>query len=424
MLLLPLVMKAEFFIARRLKLSGNSESNAPSLNVAMIGIILAIVIMILSVVIVTGFKSEVMHKIYSLDSHLKVSNAGLGIDDNYSTVDAHDVFNAVLGDPTLKPRIESMSLIAEKPAILKTDDDFKGIVYRGVDQYYDWRYLKENLVAGRVPNCKDGADNREIIISKYMAQQLQLHVGDKIFTYFIDNKVKMRRSIIVGIYNTDFDAFDQTYIVGNISLLQSVNNWSSFTGNYVGINLNQLGSLDNDCYRVYSDLCKSMVAHNSPTLYQVTQIKNNNVSYFTWLGMLDMNVAIILILMIIVSSFTLIAALLMIVLERIKMVGMLKAMGATNRSISRIFIYLTSKLIVKSVIIGNVVGIGLALLQQHFHIVRLNADAYYMSYVPISIDIPTLLLLNVGIIVISYLTLLAPSHIVSTIKPTSTMQFE
>ena len=140
--------------------------------------------------------------------------------------------------------------------------------------------------------------------------------------------------------------------------------------------------------------------------------------------MLDMNVAIILILMIIVSSFTLIAALLMIVLERIKMVGMLKAMGATNRSISRIFIYLTSKLIVKSVIIGNVVGIGLALLQQHFHIVRLNADAYYMSYVPISIDIPTLLLLNVGIIVISYLTLLAPSHIVSTIKPTSTMQFE
>ena len=128
--------------------------------------------------------------------------------------------------------------------------------------------------------------------------------------------------------------------------------------------------------------------------------------------------------MIIVSSFTLIAALLMIVLERIKMVGMLKAMGATNRSISRIFIYLTSKLIVKSVIIGNVVGIGLALLQQHFHIVRLNADAYYMSYVPISIDIPTLLLLNVGIIVISYLTLLAPSHIVSTIKPTSTMQFE
>ncbi len=417
-------MRVELFIARRLKLSGSSESSSPSLNVATIGIVLAIVIMILSVVIVMGFKSEVMHKIYSLDPHLKITNAGLGIDDNYSTVDAHEVFNAILADDTLKSRIESMSLIAEKPAILKTDNDFKGVVYRGVDEYYDWRYLKESLVAGRVPNVKQGADNREIIISKNMAKQLQLKVGDRLYTYFIDNKVKMRRSIIVGIFNTDFDSFDNSYIVGNITLLQSVNDWNAITGNYVGVNLTKRDSLNENCYRAYSDLCEAMIAHNSPTLYHVTQIENNNVSYFTWLGMLDMNVIIILTLMIIVSSFTLIAAMLMIVLERIKMIGMLKALGATNRSIRLIFIYLTSKLIIKSVIIGNVIGIGLALLQQHFHIIHLNAEAYYMSYVPIEISIPALILLNVGILVISYVTLLAPSHIVSTIKPSSTMQFE
>lgn len=424
MLILSTVMRVELFIARRLKLSGSSESSSPSLNVATIGIVLAIVIMILSVVIVMGFKSEVMHKIYSLDPHLKITNAGLGIDDNYSTVDAHEVFNAILADDTLKSRIESMSLIAEKPAILKTDNDFKGVVYRGVDEYYDWRYLKESLVAGRVPNVKQGADNREIIISKNMAKQLQLKVGDRLYTYFIDNKVKMRRSIIVGIFNTDFDSFDNSYIVGNITLLQSVNDWNAITGNYVGVNLTKRDSLNENCYRAYSDLCEAMIAHNSPTLYHVTQIENNNVSYFTWLGMLDMNVIIILTLMIIVSSFTLIAAMLMIVLERIKMIGMLKALGATNRSIRLIFIYLTSKLIIKSVIIGNVIGIGLALLQQHFHIIHLNAEAYYMSYVPIEISIPALILLNVGILVISYVTLLAPSHIVSTIKPSSTMQFE
>lgn len=421
MLILSLKMKVELFIARKLKLGNDTKSASPSLNVATIGIVLAILIMILSVVIVLGFKSEITHKLYSINPHLKVSNAALGIDDNYSTVNAHEIFKGIQSDTAFFANVESMSLIAEKPAILKTEEDFKGIMYRGVDDGYDWTYLKNSITEGRLPNL---ADTREIIVSKKLSDQLRLKVGDKLFTYFIDNKVKARRSIVVGIYNTDFDAFDKSYIIGNIKLLQSVNSWNGYTGSFVGVNLKNTEGLDSNAQHLYSSLALSMIEHNYPTLYTVSTITQNNMSYFAWLNMLDMNVIIILILMIIVSSFTLISALLMIILERIRMVGVLKSLGCSNKMIRNIFIYLTGKLIIRSIIIGNVLGIGLALAQKYFHIIKLNPEAYYMSYVPIEINTTALLLLNVGIVIVSYLALIGPSHIVATIKPTSTMKFD
>ena len=417
-------MKVELFIARRLKLGNGGKSASPSLNVATIGIVLAILIMILSVVIVLGFKSEITRKIFSINPHLKVSNAALGIDENFSTVNAHEVLQGIKAHPELMANMQSISLMAEKPAILKTEEDFKGVIYRGVDKGYDFSYLQSCLVEGRLPNLADTADTREIIISKKLVDQLRLKVGDKLFSYFIDHQVKARRSIIVGIYNTDFDTFDKSYIIGNIKLLQGVNDWDGFTGNYVGVCLKNTDSLNADARNLYSTLALSTIEHNYPTLHVVESITQSNSSYFTWLSMLNMNVVIILTLMIIVSSFTLISALLMIILERVKMVGVLKSLGCSNRMIRRIFIYLTGKLILRSIVIGNVVGIGLALIQQHFHILTLNSEAYYMSYVPIEINIPALLLLNLGIIVISLISLIGPSHIVSTIKPTTTMKFE
>ncbi len=255
-----------------------------------------------------------------------------------------------------------------------------------------------------------------------------LDVGDRIFTYFIDEKVKVRKCHIVGIFSTDFEAFDKMYIVGNIALLQSVNGWKPHIGNYVGVNIDNISNLDNAeslAYQLYGKLAlQTYDDEYNTTLYNVTNTKRNNLSYFTWLSMLDMNVIIILTLMIIVSSFTLISALLMVVLERIKMIGLFKALGATNSSIRRIFIFLTHKIIFKSMLIGNAVGIGLALLQKHFHILKLNPDAYYMNYVPIDINMPAIIILNIAILVISYITLIGPSYIISSIKPTSTMRFE
>ena len=417
-------MNHELYIARRMTLSGERQKGSPSLTVALVGIVLAVVVMILSIAIVMGFKGEIAGKIMHLDAHLRVSNAALGIDDNYSTVNGREVREAIATDATFSSSIESISLIADKSAILKTDQDFMGIIMRGVDEGYDWRYLQSRMIEGNVPVVSDTASSNEIAIAKTIADRLQLHAGDKVMTYFIDDKIKVRNLTVAGVFGTDLEAFDNAYIVGGIGIVQGVNGWNGDTGTQVAINMKKTGNLESDAYSLYSLLAENTVQHESKNLFSVSTTHQNNLPFFAWLEMLDMNVVIILTLMMIVAAFTLISAMLMIVLERIRVIGNFKALGATNGSIRRIFIYLTGKLILKALIIGNIIGIGLCLLQKYGHIVRLDPSAYYMPYVPIYLSIPALIMLNVGIIIVSYLTLLGASHIISTIKPTATMRFE
>ena len=417
-------MNHELYIARRMKPGNDRQNGSPSLTVALVGIVLAVVVMILSIAIVMGFKGEISGKIMRLDAHLKVTNAALGIDNNYATVNGREVREAIVADKDFAPMVESVSLIADKSAILKTDDDFMGIIMRGVDSGYDFRYLQSKMIDGAIPAVSDTASANEIIISKTVADRLRLHSGDKVLTYFIDDKIKVRNLTVSGVFETDLEAFDNAYIVGGIGIVQGVNGWHGDTGTQVAVNLTDTRDLDYQGYQLYSLLAENTVEHESKNLFFVTTTEQNNLPFFAWLQMLDMNVVIILTLMMIVAAFTLISAMLMIVLERIRVIGNFKALGATNGSIRRIFIYLTGKLILKALIIGNVIGIGLALLQKYCHIVRLDPSAYYMPYVPISLSIPALLMLNVGIVIVSYLTLLGSSHIISTIKPTSTMRFE
>jgi lipoprotein-releasing system permease protein len=403
---------------------GRQGKVSPSLTVALVGIVLAVVIMILSIAIVMGFKGEISGKIMHLDAHLRVSNAALGIDENYATVNGREVRETIAADSAFAPMVESVSLIADKSAILKTENDFMGIILRGVDKGYDWRYLHSRLIDGNSLDVADTTSSQRIVISKTVADRLQLHTGDKVMTYFIDNSIKARNLTVSGIFETDLDAFDGAYIVGDIDIVQGVNGWNGDTGTQVAVNLKDTRNLEGDGYQLYSLLAQGTVKHESKNLFVVSTTHQNNVAFFAWLDMLNMNVAAILTLMMIVAAFTLISAMLMIVLERIRVIGNFKAMGATNGTIRRVFIFLTGKLILKALIIGNILGIGLALLQQYGHIVRLDPASYYMPYVPIHLSISTLLLLNAGIILVSYLTLLGASHIISTIKPTSTMRFE
>lgn len=417
-------MRHELYIARRMKLDSGQQKGSPSLTVALVGIVLAVVVMILSIAIVMGFKGEISGKIMQLDAHLRVTNAALGIDENYATVNGREVREAIAEDGAFSPRVESVSLIADKSAILKTDENFMGINFRGVDSGYDFRYLKSKLIEGDIPEVADTASSNQIIISKTVADRLLLHAGDKVHTYFIDNNIKVRNLTVSGVFETDLEAFDNAYIMGGIGIIQGVNGWNGDTGTQVAINMKNTSDLDYDGYCLYSILAESTVKRESKNLFIVTTTEQNNLPFFAWLQMLDMNVVIILTLMMVVAAFTLISAMLMIVLERIRVIGNFKALGATNGSIRRIFIYLTGKLIIKALIIGNIIGIGLCLLQKYCHIVRLDPSAYYMPYVPISLSIPALLALNLGIIAVSYLTLLGASHIISTIKPTATMRFE
>ncbi len=417
-------MNHELFIAQRMKLDNGRQKGSPSLTVALVGIVLAVIVMILSIAIVMGFKGEITGKILHLDAHLRVTNAALGIDDNYATVNGREVREAISANSDFAPKVESISLIADKSAILKTEEDFMGIIMRGVDEGYDFRYLKSKMIEGDIPIVSDTASSNQIIIGKTVADRLRLHAGDKVPTYFIDNNIKVRNLTVSGVFETDLEAFDGSYIVGGANVIQGVNGWNGDTGTQVAINMNDTRDLEGHAYELYSLLAENTVEHESKNLFFVTTTQQNNLPFFAWLQMLDMNVVIILTLMMIVAAFTLISAMLMIVLERIRVIGNFKAMGATNGSIRRIFIYLTGKLILKALIIGNIIGIGLALLQKYCHIVRLDPASYYMPYVPIHLSVTALVLLNVGIIIVSYLTLLGASHIISTIKPTATMRFE
>ena len=415
-------MITELFIARRLRLNSKDKgvNSSPSHAIATLGVSLSIFIMILSLAIVGGFKSEIANKIYSLDSHIRVYNAALGLDDNIYTIHTDDVM-PVIRSTFADDVVANMSLIADQSAIIKTADDFKGIVFKGVDGNYDWSYIGSTLVSGRLP---DRAKPEEALISNSVAKKLRIGVGDKIYTYFCNQKIKVRRVVVTGIFNTDFDDFDSNYLLGSLTLLQGVNGWSENTGNYVGINVKDTAQIPALSYLLFSKLAASAYNTDNRTVYNVTNTTQTNASFFSWLSLLDMNVIIIICLMAIVSGFTLISVLLMIVLERIKLIGLLKTLGADGSMIRRIFILLTQKLILRSLIIGNVLGIGLALVQKYFHIIKLNPEAYYMPYVPIQIDWVTIALLNVCVFVAAYLTLLGPSHIISSIKPSTTLRYE
>lgn len=381
--------------------------------------------MILSITIVLGFKNEISNKIYNLDSHIKVFNVNMNtnMSENLNTVNANDIIPC-LQNCSFHDSIATMSLIAEQPAIFKTANDFKGIVYKGVDANYNWDYIKKHLIKGRIPDMSGNADIYEITISKIMASQLNLDVNDRIYTYFIDEKVKVRRMTIVGIYSSDFEEYDQAYVLGNIKALQNINRWDEHTGTYVGIDSKYLDDIEEQAYSIFITLAKNTSDSNGRLLYNVSETNSNNVAYFSWLGLLDMNVVIIIILMSIVSAFTLVSALLMIVLERINLIGTLKSLGASSSSIRNIFIYLTQKLIFKSIIIGNAISLVLAFLQKEFHLIKLDAESYYMPYIPIEIDWGLIILLNIGIIILSYLTLIIPSMVVSSIKPSESIKFE
>ena len=415
-------MITELFIARRLRLNSKDKgvNSSPSHAIATLGVSLSIFIMILSLAIVGGFKSEIANKIYSLDSHIRVYNAALGLDDNIYTIHTDDVM-PVIRSTFADDVVANMSLIADQSAIIKTADDFKGIVFKGVDGNYDWSYIGSTLVSGRLP---DRAKPEEVLISNSVAKKLRIGVGDKIYTYFCNQKIKVRRVVVTGIFNTDFDDFDSNYLLGSLTLLQGVNGWSENTGNYVGIIVKDTAQIHALSYLLFSKLAASAYNTDNRTVYNVTNTTQTNASFFSWLSLLDMNVIIIICLMAIVSGFTLISVLLMIVLERIKLIGLLKTLGADGSMIRRIFILLTQKLILRSLIIGNVLGIGLALVQKYFHIIKLNPEAYYMPYVPIQIDWLTIALLNVCVFVAAYLTLLGPSHIISSIKPSTTLRYE
>jgi len=404
---------AEWKIAQRLYFSekNNRRSSRPAVRVALGGIVIGVMVMLVAISVVVGFKNEITQKVAGFGSHIQVVNF-----DNNSTYELQPirVNDSLIHSLQAIPHVVHVSKFASKPGIIKTDSAFQGIVFKGTNY---WEYFEQNLVEGRLPQ-----DNNEVLLSTELAQQLNLALEDGFLCYFIDDELRVRRLYISGIYNTCMSEMDQIFILGNIELIRRLNTWDEDQVSGLEILVDDLYHLEETTDAVYFATANRLDEEGNA--FYTQNLQQLNPQIFGWLDLLDMNVVIIIILMFCVSGFSIITGLIILILDSVTLIGTLKALGADNQFVRRIFIYQAIMLVGKGMLWGNVLGIALCLLQFTTHVIPLNAASYYVSYVPMAFPWGWWMLLNVVTLALSWLILLAPSSIVAQISPAKVMHFE
>ena len=416
-------MNLPLFIAQRIHFSkgeDNRKVTPPVIRIAMAGVALGLAVMILAVAIVVGFKKEIREKVVGFSSHIQITNfKNSSLYDSYP-VALSDSIRQLLQNDTRIARLEGF---ASKPGIIKTENEFLGIVLNGAGADYDWSFLKSNLIEGELPDYSDSTVSNQVLLSRYMADKLHLKVGDGLYTYFIqDDNVRARKFTISGIYQTNFLDYDRMYVMADVRHIQRLNGWNSDQYTGFSVLLHDYGEVDAMTEKLYFEFNELSDPYDQH--YYVSSLKEQNIQIFSWLDMLDMNVWIILGLMAIVSGFTMISGLFIIILERINMIGVLKALGAPNFFIRKTFLYVSLFLVGKGMLFGNLVGLSFCLIQSQFHIIKLNPQDYYISAVPIDLSLWAWILLNIGCLAVSLLMLLGASYIVSMIRPARSIRFE
>ncbi|MDD2799286.1 MAG: ABC transporter permease [Bacteroidales bacterium] len=414
-------MNLELFIARKIHFgtTGEKRVSPPAVRIAMIGIALGLAVMILSVSIVIGFKKEVRNKVIGFGSHIQVTH----FDSNNSyEMQPIKVNDTLMTEIKSTKGVSHAQRFATKPGIIKLDNNFQGIVLKGISKEYNWQFFRKNLVDGALINTTEDSPTNDVMISKMIADKLNLKVGDRFLTYFVQDNLRVRKFTIKGIYQTNFTEYDKVFVLADLRHIQKLNGWTDQQTGGVEVEVADFNQLDDVATNMYDKLVNRQYKFKEN--YYVRSIKELNPQIFGWLDLLDMNVWIILILMISVAGFTMISGLLIIILERTNMIGILKAMGANNFSIRKVFLYVSFFLIGRGMIWGNLIGISLALLQKYFHFISLNPDVYYLTAVPIDINPLYLLILNVGALLVSMLMLIGPSYLITKISPAKSIKFE
>lgn len=413
-------MSIEYFIAKRIHFQqGRKNVSRPAVRIAIIAIALGMAVMILSVAVVIGFKQEIRNKVVGFGGHIRVSNY-----DNNNTFETNPItYSKQFSDSLASVKgVQSVQLYATKPGIIKTTDEFQGIVLKGIDRNFNWDFFRTHLVAGDTLQLTDSLRN-DIVISKHLADLLRLKVGDSFYTYFIKDQVKARKFTIRGIYATNFVEYDKLFIITDVRHIQRLSGWES--NQYSGYEV-LISDFDNmDVVADYVNVvAQQSVTSDDSQKYYVQTIKELSPQLFGWLDLLDMNVWVILSLMLAVAGFNMISGLLILILERTNMIGILKSVGATNWSVRKVFLYFAVFLIGKGMFWGNLIGLSLCALQYFTHILPLDPEAYYVSYVPIVFNWSYLILLNAGTFVASVLMMIAPSYLISKISPAKIIRYE
>lgn len=415
-------MNFPLFIAKRIYSDNTNKRKVsrPAIRIATIGVAVGLAVMIISVSVVVGFKHSIRDKVVGFGSHIQVAE--------FTTLQGSGTQPIAITDSVMRilskaPNVKHVQKFAIKQGILKTDTDFLGVMFKGISAEYDTTFIHQNIIDGSIPAFSNSKSSNRLLISKIMADKLQTKCGDRLFAYFIDdNGVRVRRFTIAGIYQTNLTQYDKAICFTDLYTACRLNGWDSclVSGAEIAVNDHSKISLTEDF----------LIRHLNRTLdcygntFTSKTIREINPQIFSWLDLLDLNVWIILAIMTVVAVVTMISGLLIIILERTTMIGILKALGASNRTVRHTFLWFATFIVAKGLIIGDLVGIGLVILQKYTGLVKLDPATYYISTVPVELNIVYVLLLNLMTLLVSVVVLVGPSYLISHIHPAKSMRYE
>ena len=411
-------MNYALYLGHRLALGSQGRKSSPGVKVATAAIALSVAVMIASISIVLGFKREITDKVLGFTSHIVMG------------VSPNETDNIITLTPTLKRLLESQDCIRDYslqisiPTILKTPNDFKGVFLKTLEDKQTREFLRANLISGSIPDYSIDSTRLDVVMSRMAASQLGLTQDDKVDCYFINDEVKVRRLRLAGIYDSHFDAYDDLMVYGSRGLSEAFTGLKPNQASSILITTKDFDSLDEETSELQSAL-NTAVADG--LIYKQYHLENAHVqgaSYFHWLSMLDTNVIVVLTLMMIVGCVTLVSGMLTIILDKKRFIGLIKALGAPSSKVRQVFIYLAMRVALVGMAVGNALIISLLLVQDSFHIFKLDASSYYIDFVPVELNWSAFALLNAGVIIVVYLTLIFPSRIISNISPSETMRGE
>lgn len=415
-------MNFPLFIARRIYNDKGDKRmvSRPAIRIAMIGVAIGLAVMIVTVSVVLGFKHTIRDKVMGFGGHIQVHSVMYFNDADPYTIVANDSLMDTIRQIQGVKHVERYSITQ---GLLKTDEDFLGVAFKGVGPEFDASFLREHLTEGEIPTFSDSTSHYQLLMSQMIADKLQLKAGDKVFAYFIgDEDVKTRKFTVSGIYQTNMTRFDESLCFTDLYAVNRLNGWHAANCTGIAVTVKDLGLLPQT-----EEAFVNTVNHSSDDMGNMLTSQTIYESYpqvFMWLELLDINVWIILALMVCVAGFTMISGLLIIILERTQMIGILKALGARNNTVRRTFLWFSVFIIGQGMLWGNVIGIGLVLLQQYTGIISLDPQTYYVSEAPMELNIPLILLLDAVTLLICVFVLIAPSYLISHIHPAKSMRYE
>ena len=415
-------MNLPLFIAKRIYSDQGDKRKVsrPAIRIATIGVAIGLAVMIVTVCVVLGFKHTIRDKVAGFGGHVQIHNQLKYNESDPYIICADDSLMKVLQDI---PGVRHAERYTYTQGLLKTDEDFLGVVFKGVGQEFDSHFLEQHLVDGTFPEFSDSTSRYQLVLSKMIADKLRLKTGDRVFAYFIaDDQVRTRKYTIAGIYQTNMTRFDENLCFTDLYAANKLNGWEGTYCSGVEMAVSDLNRLAETEDALLASVNRTADASGNILTFQTIYELYPNI--FTWLELLDINVWIILSLMVAVAGFTMISGLLIIILERTQMIGILKALGARNKTIRRTFLWFSVFIIGQGMLFGNLLGIGIVLLQQYTGLVSLDPQVYYVSEAPMELSIPLVILLNLATLLVCVFVLIAPSFLISHIHPARSMRYE